>query len=120
MPKLISSYYLIDTLVKTTSPREGCALTPRQAEVPTPIRLLAVPPVFKTELAAGPVNLPYKSGVFLPHMNTYLIGIMATTFAVVTALSMTVTLLIGKNGCQFIGGNIVISLSIRLILHHLL
>ena len=120
MPKLISSYYLIDTLVKTTSPREGCALTPRQAEVPTPIRLLAVPPVFKTELAAGPVNLPYKSGVFLPHMNTYLIGIMTIAFTIITTFSIAGALLIGKNGCQFIGGNIVASLSIRLILHHLL
>ena len=66
MPKLISSYYLIDTLVKTTSPREGCALTPRQAEVPTPIRLLAVPTVFKTVLTAGRVNLPY-GGALRPH-----------------------------------------------------
>ena len=67
MPKLISSYYLIDTLVKTTSPREGCALTPRQAEVPTPIRLLAVPTVFKTVLTAGRVNLPY-GGALRPHL----------------------------------------------------
>lgn len=99
MPKLISSYCLIDTLVKTTSPREGCVLTPRQTEVPTPIRLLAVPTVFKTVLPAGGVNLPNKKwGISTPHKHL----LMAIAFAIFATLTTAGALLFGKDGSQII------------------
>ena len=53
-------------------------------------------------------------------MNTYLIGIMTTALAIAITFSFAVALLIGKDGYQFIRGNIVASLCICLILHHLL
>ena len=55
-----------------------------------------------------------------PHVNTYSIGIVAIAFTITTTFSLAGALLIGKNGCQFIGGNIVTGLRICFILHHLL